>query len=231
MSRVQPTERDLRLLRRCHRYGMIDLAAIRATEGLSHDGAKSLLRRLAGYPPRYRFLRPWPLFEQRVYHRLTPLGCRVLGVDKLHSRPLGPEARAEHYALMWWGCLGADHERAVFVPHEFAAELGLAGRRLTRTYFHADERTLTLLLVDHRASVRRLVHKCCDKLLRLAAHGTFESWLSRGALGLTLLTTHEGKRRAILRGLEALDALELRVERDVVVVPGLDRIIPGRTVT
>ena len=76
---------------------------LQKTEHLAtRAAAKSLLRRLRGYPPNFRFLRRWEFHDGLGYYRLTPLGCRTIGVDKHLSRELGPPARVESYALLWF---------------------------------------------------------------------------------------------------------------------------------
>lgn len=249
-KQIRLTKRDLRILRLAARHGMVMVDALQgiAFQDKGRDAVKSTLRRLCGKPPRYRYLRPEKLDAHRVYYRLTGGGARLLGASREIARPLGPQAKIEKYAILWFICTDRPNHRSLFNPRDFPEQFDIGPNRLPRANFYIEETSdnntqLGFILVDHGGHPRRLVRRAHKTLLRFLKHGWFDEFIASRTFALTVLTLSEGKKAAIQTRvkpfLQQALAAPLRsfqssfhdfpIHLNFVVVPDLADLIPGRT--
>jgi hypothetical protein len=244
------SERDLKVLSLVAKFG-ISLFEIIHTElfkGLHRDAVKSILRRLCGKGPTYRYLRPIPLYGSRVAYQLTYRGAGVIGAPSSLARPLGVQARVERYAMLRFIYDRSETKRRPMTNAKLREFYPLAGHRLPRQRFFLEERPtgdyLGFVVVDHGGHERRIVRKAVDFLQRFLRHGWFDDDIADGQFVLTILTINDFKRRSIAYGLKKklrqvlgkpLASLHppypgnwpLPVE--IVVIPQLLNLIPGKT--
>lgn len=245
------SERDLKLLAHVGKFGISTFEVIHYLyfKGQQRDAVKSTLRRLCGKGPTYRYLRPVPLYGSRVVYQLTWRGANTVGVSPSLARPLGIQSRVERLAVLnFIHDLKSEHKRRVVTNAKLRDYFPLCGHRLPRQRFYLEERAdtdfLGFIVVDHGGHERRIVRKAVGFLQRFVKREWFDEYLRSGQFVLTILTLTEFKGRAIAYGLKkllkqvlgkALAGLHkpfpggwpLPVE--IVVVPGVINVLPGKT--
>lgn len=119
---------------------------------------------------------------------------------------------------------------------------------MPRQRFYLEERTdadyLGFIVVDHGGHVRRIVRKAVEFMQRFVKRSWFDDYLRSGQFVLTILTLTDFKGREITHGLKKLlkavlgpDLAKLHkpfsggwpVPVEVVVVPGVINVLPGKT--
>jgi hypothetical protein len=247
--RIRLGQRDHRILRRAGCFRMVTPEVLQVTdfEGKQLDAVRSALRRLCGRPPRYLYLRPEDLDGTRKYYRLTGRGARLIGAPKHCAQRLGLVAKIRRYAELWFICAEKPHARTLFDLRDFPQHFQLHGQRLPQGSFYveqADEARMCLgyIIVDHGSDPRRICRKACQTMARFLKQGWFDEYLRAGTFVLSVLTVSERKRDDLGRTLAGSLAERLRVPLrqlglsletglpftvNVVVVPGLDLLIPG----
>ena len=249
-KQIRLGKRDLRVLRLARRHRIVTIDALQAVEfdGKGRDAVKSTLRRLCGKPPRYLYIRPEKLDSHRVYYRLTGRGARLIGAPREVARSLGPQAKVERLALLWFICVDRPNQRALFNPRDFPDQFQIGPNRLPRSNFFIEETSddktqLGYVLIDHGGHPRRIVRRSYKTLLRFLKHGWFDEFIASRSFVLTILTLSEGKKAAIQKRLKPFlrDALRIPlhsfrssvhdfpIDLNVVVVSDLADLIPGRS--
>jgi hypothetical protein len=246
--KVRLTKRDYAILRDAEKYGLVVPEFLHAQRFADKQPAavKSTLRRLYGRPPRYLYLRPESLDAHRVYYRLTSRGCRLLGVSRDASRALGRKAIVDRYAALWFICAEHSGQRTLFDPRQFPEQFSHIRKRLPRKRFYIEQSSdgtmqLGYFVVDFRTDIRRLVRQCCQVMRSFIEHGWFNDYLVSGRFGFTVLTFNEGKakeierllriafRKQLSRPLQTLGVRNRLLPIQVLVVPGMDSLIPQET--
>jgi hypothetical protein len=236
------TPRDRDILWHMFVFGMTIFTVLHRLffPGKKNDAVKSTLRRL--FDEKLIFSKK--LIEKRVCYQLTPKACALVGAARDRARALGPHARAERYALLWFCCLDPPSPRTLFNPGEHE-QFAVDAQNLRRVHFYleeAGEATLMgLIVLDMGTTCRRLVEKTAGRILKYLDDGWLDEVIRGGLFAVTILTMSEGKRRDILRSLKPtleenlLGALgrilptppgALPFPVYVKVVPDLDRLIP-----
>ena len=210
----------------------------------SLEAARSAIRRLCGEPPTYLYLQPEPLDERRVYYRLTQAGAKLLGVSPKCAVPLKKQGKVSRYALSWFIHAEQPGKRALINPHDFPDEFGLNAHRLPRHPFFLDETTgrtkLGIVLIDHNAHARRVVHKTLKPIGRFLRHGWFNDLIRGECFLVVVLTFSFGHKKAVERFVTPAIAQHFRqplsrlrpdltdhlpIEIQVRVIPGMDAIV------
>ena len=212
------------------------------------DAARSVLRRLCGEAPEYLYLRPEPLDERRVYYRLTREATRLLGISPKCAVALKKLGKVKRYAVSWFIHADQPGKRVRFNPLDFAEQFAIAGESLTRHPFFIDETTdrpkLGIIFVDHKAHIRRILHKTVKPLARFLRHGWFDSFIRQHSFIVAVLTFNSFRKRAILAQLPPYLSEQLRyplsrllaepqeclpIDIQVHVIPGMDALVSPET--
>jgi len=212
----------------------------------SMEAARSAIRRLCGTGPENSFLQPEPLDSRRVYYRLTLLATKTLGICSKYATPHKSLGRVRRYALSWVIHAEHPHKRIVFSLAECAEHFGIKGHRLPRHPFFLDTTTgqekLGMILVDHNAQIRQIVHKTIKPLERFLRHGWFNEYIMAGSFLVAILTFSSTRQRAIRLQVEqaiekqlghALEPLrsqanKTRIEVLVTVIPGMEAVLTAQ---
>ncbi len=244
---LRPTKLDRQILKHVQQHGMTTVEVLQRVffPHKSRAALKSTLRRLCGTSPDYRFLQPAPLTGKRVYYHLTERGAKFLGCAQAGTGPLGPQARYHGFAVLSFIHSEGTGKRLLFDPSRFEDVFPLRGHRLNRNNFFIEDTgakpKLGLLVVDHGAKPSRIVAKTMDRLARFFRNHWFDDFIKDQTFNITILTPSEGKKAMILPLLQQTvrlylarprpsDELDHRlqwVEFQVVVVPGLQDLLPG----
>lgn len=255
----QPTvlrlsQRDQRILQHVgrHRLSRFEVLHQLFFPGQPHSAVKSVLRRLCGRGPTYRLLRPQLLAGSQYVYTLTRRGADLLGLHPAAARPLGVQARVEHFAILRFIHPPGGSPRTLISKDKLRESFNLHGQPLLRQRCYIEETPegtwLGVLVVDHGGHPRRIVRKAVKLLARILRQGWFDDYLRAGQFVLTVLTLTEGKAQTLRQGLRrelreilgrplaalhspTADGWPLPVS--VVVIPGLINLIPGarRTLT
>ncbi len=245
---VRLSPRDLRILQHVGRHRLSHFEVVHRLffPGQPHSAVKSVLRRLCGRGPTYRFLRPQMLSGSQHVYALTRRGAALLGLHPASARPLGIQARVEHFAVLRFIHAQNGSQRTLISKDKLRESFHLDGQRLPRQRFYIEETPegtwLGVLVVDHGGHPRRIVRKAVQLLGRILRHGWFDDYLRAGQFILTVLTLTQGKQQTLRHGLRrelreilgrplaalhppTTDGWPLPVA--VVVIPGLINLIPG----
>jgi len=246
-KQVRLTDRD-RLVLAMAAVGMVTPYFVQkgVLEGGSIDGARSLIRRLVGERPEFRYLRPEPLDGDRICYRLTNEGRRLAGASKEAAIPLKKQGRITRYAVTWFIFVDKPGHRQLFSLRDYPDLFDVRTVRLPRHPFFItqseDEQTLGVILIDHNASPRRMLYKTEKALERILREGWFDDFLRSGRLSVSVLTFGEerkrlyesdlpretiGRLRRPLSRVLSLPLTEDSVPFEFHVVPGLESIITG----
>lgn len=247
-QRLRLTKRDLDVLRDAAAFGLItpELITPYRFPGRSTEAAKSTIRRLQGRPPDYLYLKPEPLDCSRVYCQLTGRGARLIGAPRNVTRPLGRQAVMTRYALAWLVCCEKPHKRSLLDVKLRAELFGKAGR-LPKIGFYLDQTlgdqlSLGFAIVDHGAHAQRVARKAVRTAARFVASPVTRDFLLTGKFTLCVLTQNNNKRDEIVSGVRQRLERQLatawwrlgvarsrapRLRTEVLVVPSLERLLPG----
>ena len=250
-TNITLSERDRKILNHVGKFGISSFEVIHFSffKGMSRDAVKSTLRRLCGKGPTYRFLRPVPLYGSRVAYQLTWRGANTVGVSPSLARPLGIQTRVERLAILnFIHDLNCEHKRRIVTNARLREYFPICQHRLPRQRFYLEERAdtdyLGFIVVDHGGHVRRIVRKAVEFIHRFVKRGWFDDYLHSGQFILTILTLTEFKGREIKHGLRKLlkavlgpDLAKLHkpfpggwpIPVEIVVVPGVINVLPGKT--
>ncbi len=178
----------------------IDVIHRRHFANATVEAARSALRRLCGDPPDYRYLYPEPLNESDFYYPLTREGTSLLSISARYSEPLKKQGKVTRYAVSWSIHADQPGKRTLFDLREFEKEFGIEGQRLPRHPYFIDETgdaaKLGMILIDHNAHPRRIVHKTIKPLGRFLRHGWFDEFFSQGRFVVAVLTFNKYRQRA-----------------------------------
>ena len=193
------TESALKTLHLAATFGLLSITAVhrQVYAEKSYDAAKSLIRRLCGRPPRYRFLKPEPLGAKRVYYRLTKRATEHLGVPVHLARAFGPMARIDRYARLWFMCVDRSAVRRPVRPgdhDEWFKGLRQAGLLMYVEQSAAAPR-LGITLVDHGRNAQQVYRRGAASLQRFIKHGWLADFLAAGNFELAVLTMTEEKKQ------------------------------------
>lgn len=250
---VKFSDRDWKILRHVGKFGfsLFEIIHTLYFKGKARDAVKSTLRRLCGKGPTYRFLRPVPLYGSRVAYQLTHRGAAAVGVSPSRARKVGVQARVERFAMVRFiHDIKGKGDRTLMTNAKLREHFSLGGHRLPRQRFFIEDRMgdsyLGFIVVDHGGYERRIVRKAVDFLHRFLRHGWFDDYLRAGRFVLTVLTLNDFKAKAIAYGLkkllrkkeiaQPLAALhppyhgKWPLPVDIVVIPGLINLIPGKAI-
>jgi hypothetical protein len=206
----------------------------------SMEAARSAIRRLCGTGSENSFLQPEPLDSRRVYYRLTPLAAKTLGICSKYATPHKSLGRVRRYAVSWFIHAERPHKRILFTLAECAEHFNIAipSHRFPKHPFFLDTSTgqdkLGMILVDHNAQIRQIVHKTIRPLERFLRHGWFNEYIMAGSFLVAILTFSSSRQRAIRLQVErAIEkhlgyALEpLRAQANKACIEVLVSVIPG----
>lgn len=226
MPKVDPQDRDRRILEHVGRYRLTTADVLHARFFATLDAAKAVIKRLAASRGR-QLLQARPLgVGRRVYYHLTAAGVREIGVPASRAEALGPQALPEAYAILVH-CCKHSRDRQIFTRAELSAHPLLRDAPPGNYYLEQiDEHRsrLTQLVIDHRTEHTRLLQKC-RKILREAEEiASLVRLIDQGVFGLTVLTLHDEKKKAVEFDLERRP---LPVHVSVDVIPFLSEIIEG----
>lgn len=215
---LQLTERDRRIFLHVRRYRMTTRKALRRLFWpASEEGMRTRVRDLTG-----PYLQAHPLFGREKYYQLTPTAARLVG-DSAVAEPLGPQARAQRFALLSYCCLG-EGTRVRYRAEEFADDfpdlVGDAGDFTKRDYVLEEDadgdRRLVRVLIDYGGDVGTAVRKCRKVLADAAGQSSFRAHYDEGRFVVALLTGEEPKRLALEAALDA---------------EGLSHVLPVRVIS
>ena len=210
----------------------------------SIEAARSAIRRLCGEPPNYLYLQPEPLDERRTYYRLTPAGAKLISLRPRQAVPCKKQGKVKRYAISWFIHADQPGKRALLNPHDFPETFGLHGQSLPKHPFFIDNTTdrakLGIILVDHNAHERRVVHKTLKPLGRFLRHGWFDEFIRAESFIVAVLTFTSGRNRVIAKHLsqaatqyfgQPLSRLRpdlggrLPIDFQVHLIPGMDALV------
>ena len=218
---VRLTERDQAILEHVHRYRISTIEVLHRLfwePSTSLNAVSQVLKRLDGV------LQTAPLVGPRRYYLLTPRAAREFGEEEDFAKPLGTTSLARHYAMLEYCCL-ADQRREHITAREIRDGFPRFNiRGVARNgYFHTatEPAKLGWLDVDCGGDAARRARKCFEQYRKRAEHAAFADLIDRGRFGITLVTTAEAKREALLRALDAFDPFPV----EVVVMPSVRDII------
>lgn len=239
MAGVHLQKRDRKILEHVARYRLTTSAVLHGLFFRTLDQTKAVLKRLsAPYTPGLSeqeqrnhalrsFLQARPLrFKRQVYYQLTARGTRELGLPPERSRPLGPQALVQAYAVLIH-CCRHSRTRTLFTADELAAHPLL--RDVPSGLYYLEQLSdqasrLTQIVVDHRTDCQRLLERCRAILRKAEEIPTLVGMMDQQAFGLALLTLQQQKRVE----LEAqLAQKPFPVSVHVEVIPHLSEIIEG----
>jgi hypothetical protein len=170
------------------------------------EAARSAIRRLCGPEPENQYLASHSLDAHRVFYQLTPLAVKTLGLHPKCSIPPKKLGRVRRYALTWFIHGLHPGQRVLMNLPEFAEHYHLQGHRLPRHPFFLDKTSgrerIGMILIDHNAHVRQIVHKTIRPLGRFLRHGWFNEFVMTGSFLVAILTFSHLRRRAIQMQLE-----------------------------
>lgn len=216
--------------------------------GKGWAASTSVLRRLLGRGPTYRYLRPQKLDGTHVAYRLTRRGCRELGVSEKLARPVGPRAKIERLATAAF-LLAGRGARTPIHGKKLRTFLGLdPGERLPKPAFYLEEDKgvvgMGVILIDCGGHSRGIATRTVRKLSGYLDRHWFDAELQAGGIAVTILTGRRSKVASLLkhvaeaidedlrlpvgllrRGAEPGDLFRLKV----VHVPEIEFLLPGRT--
>jgi len=239
-KQVRLTDRD-RLVLTMASVGMVTPKFVQqgVLQRGSLDGARSIIRRLVGRSPEYLYLRPEPLDGDRVCYRLTHRGRRVVNASREAATPLKKQGRITRYAVTWFIFADKPGHRRLFSLRDYPDLFDVRDGRLPRHPFFIaqspDEGTAGVILVDHNASPRRMLHKTAKALDKILREGWFDDFLRRGRFVITVLTFSDQRKllyeghlpretiRRLGHPLSRLLPLPLTEES----VPFMFRVVPG----
>lgn len=214
--------------------------------GGSVDAARSLIRRLVGKQPNYRYLRPEPLDDNRVCYLLTNDGRKLIGASRETTHSLKKQKRISAYALTWFLFVESPSRRRPVSLRDHPELFDVHGRRLPRHPFYVSqtkhEQTLGMILVDHDASPRRMLCKTENVLRKVLSGGWLDDFIRSRRFVVAVLTFNSGRKRLyevhlppeLVRRLQhplsrllplPLSADSIRFECHL--VPGLESVIFG----
>ncbi len=210
---VRLTDRDHAILGHVHRYRLTTIEVLRRLfwePGCTPNAVSQVLARLAA------FLHEAPLIGPQKIYLLTAAAAREYGEDEDFASPPGPTSLAHHLAMLEYCCL-ADERREHITAREIREGFpGFDGRGIARNrYFHTEGEHpwLGWLEVDCGSNAEARVRKCHKQFAkRYNAEGLkFRELADAGRFGIVLITTSDGKRRALERALRKLDPFPLEV--------------------
>lgn len=226
----------------------VDVVHRRHFTNATAEAARSAIRRLCGDPPGSRYLKPELLNETEPYYLLTREGTKLLGISPRYAEPLKKQGKTKRYAVSWFIHADRPGKRTLFNPREFEEELALKERRLPRHPFFIDETTgvarLGMILVDHNAHPRRILHKTISPLVRILRNGWFDEFLVQGSFVVAVLTFNTYRQRAFQHQLPIEITKQLGyglsrfrtsasnrtpIDVQVHVIPGLDTLVAQST--
>ena len=214
--------------------------------GGSLDAARSLIRRLVGDRPNFRYLRPEPLDNDRVCYLLTDQGRRLVSAPKAATYSMKKQKRINSYAIAWFIFVESPGRRRIISLREYPELFDVYARRLPRHPFYMTqaegEQTLGVILIDYDATPRRMLYKTEKVLRKILNEGWLDDFLRSRRFVVTTLTFNSGRKRLyethlppeIIRRLQhplsrllplPLAADSIRFEFHV--VPGLESVIFG----
>jgi len=212
----------------------------------SHEAARSLLRRLVGSAPDYRYLRPEPLDNDRVCYRLTEEGRGLVSAPKETTYSMKKQKRVSAYAITWFICVESPGCRRLVTLREHPELFDLRGRRLPRHPFYMSVATdvpgIGVILIDHNATPRRMLHKTEKLLRKILAEGWLDDFIRSRRFVIATLTFNPRRKRLyeVHLAREAVRRLAHPLSRllptplspdsicfEFYVVPGLESVIFG----
>lgn len=214
-SHLDPTDRDLAILRHVAEFGITQFAILHRLFFADRkiDAVKSTLRRLCRKKSPSALLRSERWNPQCLVYRLTKQGLRATGASGVPLRPMGLQARIRHMARLHF-FHGPTGRKLRFVSNDqLRAFLQLAGNRLPQRGFFLEETaggmSLGYLLVDHGGDARRITRKAADHLARFLKAGWFNDFLRAKRFTVTILTFTAAKKRRLHK------LLQKRLEGDL----------------
>jgi hypothetical protein len=210
---VMLTERDVAILEHVHQYRITTIDVLHRLfwePGRSVNAVSQVIARLGA------FLHDAPLLGPQRYYLLTPAAARDFGEAEEFARPLGASSLAHHYAMLEYCCMG-EEAREHLTPRELREGFpGLDGRGMARNrYFLTKDQPPRLgwLEVDCGNNAETRARKCQRQFAKRynAPSLKFRELADRGQFGIVLVTTSEGKRRALERVFRKLESFPVQV--------------------
>lgn len=223
--RHRVTPREERALEHLKLYRVSTDEVIRrvCAPDLESSGVESFLRRMGAAAGRKPLITRQPLYGRCSGWRLTRAGAKHVGAPREIARPLGPQARMDRLALLWF-IHAPQADRTLIPSAELRQQFALTAHRLPRQHFYLEENQgvtqLGFIVVDHGGQVRRVVRKANEVLARFLKHGWFDDLIAAGRFKVTIVTATPSKRGAIERQWQPHLERELRAASRRFVEPG-----------
>ena len=214
---VRLTDRDRAILDHLARYRLTTIEALHRLfwePTTTANAVSQVLARLAagGYVQRIEE----SLSGSQNYYLLTAEAAREYGEDEDFARPPGTTSLIHHYLMLEFCCLG-DARREHITAQEIRTGFpNLNGRGIARNaYFHTFDEPPRLgwLEVDCGNHAETRAKKCRKQFAKRyeAQELRFRELADEGRFGIVLVTTSEGKKRALERALAKLDYFPLSI--------------------